>query len=181
MASLRVATVNVRGIKDKRKRLTLIEWIIKNDIDITLLQETYCNDNVYQLLSSEWNGEIYYSKTDSNHSRGVAIFLSNKICKRQDYNFVNYVCDEKGRRVSVNFMLHKQLYSIVNMYCPNDEKSRQIFLEESSKCILGNMNSENLIVGGDFNSVTDEIDKVSKVSNKNRRPWVPPLRQISYI
>ena len=107
MASIRVATLNVRGIKDKRKRLTLIEWITKCNLDIVLLQETYCNDKTYSLMSKEWNGEIFYSTTDSCHSRGVAILINEKICQRQDYNLMNSFSDKQGRRVSVNFMLCK--------------------------------------------------------------------------
>ena len=48
MASFKVASLNVRGLREKRKRLTILEWLKKNDVDFALLQETYCNEIIIE-------------------------------------------------------------------------------------------------------------------------------------
>ena len=44
------------------------------------------------------------------------------------------------------------------MYCTHDEIPRQSFLEESCKGIQENNINENLVVGGNLNSVTDDLE-----------------------
>ena len=49
--NLSFATLNVRGINNKNKRRSLYQWIKSHNIDVIVLQETYCTQKiVYQTL-----------------------------------------------------------------------------------------------------------------------------------
>ena len=43
---------------------------------------------------------------------------------------------------------------------------RSIFLDECFTCIQTNCDDDNLIIGGDFNSVVDQKDRISPISTK---------------
>ena len=73
---LKIATINVRGLKNKNKRLLLANWFNEHKIDILCIQETYCTKKFKSSFRREWQnfaGKIKHCYTDSNHSRGISI------------------------------------------------------------------------------------------------------------
>ena len=59
-------------------------------------------------------------------------------------------------------------FSIYNVYCPNNIKQRIAFLEYVRSFIeTHTKTTSNVIIGGDFNCVDNETDKVSKTSDKS--------------
>ena len=63
---------NVPGIRAFEKRKSIFNWLIKQNVDICFLQETYSTDDVVDQWKKQWPGECFFSH-GSNHSRGVAI------------------------------------------------------------------------------------------------------------
>ena len=50
---LKIITVNVRGIRNAKKRQNIYHWLNEKQADIVVLQETYCtSDNIKDLINS---------------------------------------------------------------------------------------------------------------------------------
>ena len=148
--------MNVRGLRDTKKRQSLVYWLKKARIDIAFLQETYLNDKFCRKLDREWGNNTFHNLSDSRHSRGVSIVISKNIkvdeisCKRCKF----------GGKMLLNLKLNDVLYTLVNMYVPNNIDDRVQFLNSSCKWIKENADSEDrLIVSGDMNCALTELDR----------------------
>ena len=71
------ATLNVRGLRNKDSRSAVFQWANEKKIDILFLQETFWTQDIISQCETEWDGSCYYTLSDSKHSRGVAILISN--------------------------------------------------------------------------------------------------------
>ena len=40
--SISIATININGLRDDKKRRTLIDWLISKKINVICVQETHC-------------------------------------------------------------------------------------------------------------------------------------------
>ena len=97
--TIKIISLNVNGIRDKPKRQTIFHWLISQNAEIFMLQETHCeSDEDILLWSKEWQGKAYWSK-GTNFSRGVAILIKPKL--DIEINHVNI--DIHGRFVSIIF------------------------------------------------------------------------------
>ena len=70
-ANFNLLSFNVRGINNKKKRLSVFRWLNKKQADVIYLQETYSSQGCEDQWQKEWGGNIYFSH-GTNHSRGVA-------------------------------------------------------------------------------------------------------------
>lgn len=68
---LSILSINVRGLRDHKKRNTLFYWVKKKQSDIIFLQETYWTDDLIHQIEREWEGECILNP-GSNHSKGTA-------------------------------------------------------------------------------------------------------------
>ena len=59
MAAYKVATLNVNGLADKRKRNIIFDYIRNKKYDITCLQETHGTNQTTEQWSKEWGGKAY--------------------------------------------------------------------------------------------------------------------------
>lgn len=129
---------------------------------MALLQETYCNEVSIRDFNDDWEGKVFHSTTNSNHSRGVAIMLGRSLVMQSDFSVINTHNDEDGRFIMLEVTINNTRYHIANAYCPDVKNERRQFLEYFKSCLLEKWNSfENLIVGGDFNGVLDKKDRKS--------------------
>ena len=109
-------------------------------------------------------GTVYHSHTDSKHSRGVCILLSNEFRG----NVTNVVTDNVGRKLMVNINDNGVTYTLVNLYCPTAVKDWVEFLHHCKKWVKDNSsNSDNLILGGDVNCIDWPRDRVSLETDKS--------------
>ena len=51
---LRIASLNVRGLRDNTKRREVFNWLRKKNFQIYMLQETHCTENTNDLWRTEW-------------------------------------------------------------------------------------------------------------------------------
>ena len=75
---MNIVTINVRGLGNPQKCKTLFQWIEAKGFDIICLQGTFCTKDSVHKISKEWNGSSYHTVSDSSHSKGVSILMSNK-------------------------------------------------------------------------------------------------------
>ena len=160
---VRISTLNVRGLKNYAKRIAVFQWIKDNKIDIAVLQETYCGKSFVKKFSKSWDGKVYHSPTDSNHSRGVCVLVNkNSSCKISDIQN-----DKEGRKIFLNININNIDYNLVNIYCPSKVAERINFLNTLINWTREKQTSENLIICGDFNCVDDKNDRVSKLTDRS--------------
>ena len=70
MDRINIATINARGLNNAKKRISVIEWINGHNVDIALIQETFCVKEYKKKFNFHWKGDVFHSHTDSKHSRG---------------------------------------------------------------------------------------------------------------
>ena len=72
---VKVCSVNVRGIRDTKKRKKIFQWIINQNIDIACLQETHYTEEYKQVMNNLWPGKVFHATSVSAYSKGVCILL----------------------------------------------------------------------------------------------------------
>ena len=75
MNKLKIVTINVRGIRDKKKRFVLINWLKRKEFDVFCLQETFVTKEILPIVEKDFHdiGKYFASCSNSVHSRGVGI------------------------------------------------------------------------------------------------------------
>ena len=92
MAECKLVCLNVRGLKNQRKRRSIFSYIKDQKSDFCLLQETYSEPRDELIWKSEWRGDIFFSH-GSNHQKGVCILLNPFSAIKIE----NCYCDPEGR------------------------------------------------------------------------------------
>ena len=54
MDKVKIASINVRGIRDKHKRHSIINWLKLNHYDIVCFQETYITKNIVKQIEQDF-------------------------------------------------------------------------------------------------------------------------------
>ncbi len=168
---LKVITLNVRGLHDYIKRRKIFDWLRDQNNNIIFLQETFCNEKIRPYIDACWKGKIIHSLTKSNHARGVAILFSeNMVC-----DIINVHTSDDGRKLMINISHNGTVFTLVNLYAPNDERERCNFYKNVSKWFNKNaMNVENSIVCGDMNCCLNDQDRkpATHLNDKSRSEFL---------
>ena len=93
--SLRIITVNARGLQDTVKRRAILQYY-STRADVLCLQERHCTPELEVIWRSEWRGDILFSN-GSGTSRGVATYISDKIKFKTGHRLI-----QRGESVHVN-------------------------------------------------------------------------------
>ena len=59
MTEVKICTFNVRGLRDKQKRIDIFSWLKKGNYDICLLQETHATKEVEPQWEQEWGYKCF--------------------------------------------------------------------------------------------------------------------------
>ena len=141
-------TLNVRGIRNPKKRKSMFNWLNRHNSHIVFLP--------VDAWSKEWGG-TFFANHGSNHSRGILIGIKNTI----DLKSVKVYDDSKGRLLGVKISVNDSLYYLWNIYAPNDVNDRKHFLGNMIDVINDNSTDGHIIIGGDLNTVLNpELDKI---------------------
>ena len=149
-------TQNVRGLGKAKKRRILFNKLKSTGCKVFLLQETHSVVELEKVYRSEW-GKTYsmFFFHGVSNSRGVAV-----IVKSESYiNCEPVFTDKDGPIIIIQLFIVDIIYYIVNIYAPNTVIERKNFY-----CSLLNIISElnlsnNIIIGRDFNTPLECIDK----------------------
>ena len=166
MPKLQIGSFNCNGMGGKSKRDLVLNWLKLKDDQIIFIQETHSTKHTENDWSKSWEGDILFNHGQSN-STGVSILFKKGVLG--DIKILNHVNIVPGRAMIVEIDYLGTIFGLVNVYCPNSDDTdflNKVFLEA---CSISN--SENLILGGDWNTVIDnELDKTGGApahSNKN--------------
>ena len=109
MDQLNIISLNARGLNSDDKRLKL-----KKDI-----------------YNRNWDGIIVDSYSDSQFSRGVSVLFK----KNLDIDIIDKHSSFDGRIIVLNLKINEKCFTFVNVYAPNDDKTKHAFFEKLKKYI----------------------------------------------
>ena len=108
-AKLQLVTLNVRGIRNSKKRKCIFKWLNDKGYDIVCVQESFITSEIINIINNDWNGLSYHCISDSAHSRGVSIFIKNGL----DITVNDVHTCKDARRLLINIKYKNQGYTIV--------------------------------------------------------------------
>ena len=165
---LQCVTLNVNGLRSNTgavpKRRNLFTWLKRLEADIIFLQETHAMQTDENWWSNEWGRKCYFSNGD-NLSRGVAILFRIGL----QIEVMRQISSSNGRYLILEVSINGCTCALGTVYGPNLDKPEvyQNFFND-----VNNVNSELIVIGGDFNLCLNlELDRVSlssRVRNNDR-------------
>ena len=155
MSHLNLVSWNVHGIRSQAKKIKVMDFVTKLKTDIFLLQETHLLKSEEKSLKDPNFNQIF-SSCYNNRQRGVSIMVH----KRLPFTLNSTVTDPEGRYVIIQATIFNKLYTIVNLYAPNNDDPAFFHTVFS---LLSNLSgSSTTIIGGDFNTVLNaSLDRSS--------------------
>ena len=150
--SLKLLSLNVRGLGNFRKLRAIFTWCRKQKADLIFLQETRSTKEIESQWRKEWGSQISFSH-GSRNARGAAVLIKRGL----DIVIHNELLDSKGRFIILKSQVKDKNYFLVNVYGPNKDVDTILFYEKVSK-LLKDMEpdaDDNIITGGDFNCSLD--------------------------
>ena len=149
-------SLNVRGINDFKKRRSVFRWLKKKEADICFLQETYSTPEVVAYWRHQWTGHMVFVH-GTNHSRGTAILFKPGLDVKVQETFT----DDTGRVIIISAVVQGTGFKLVNVYAPNSDSDKIKFFKYLKRRFTKHLKvSDNIIIGGDFNTVLDpKLDK----------------------
>ena len=146
-SNLKILTLNANGLADKNKHMQLFQFLRQNEIDIACIQEVHSTKARRRIFKSEWGAQAYFSDGTSN-SKGVAIFVSNRI----NMENVKIDRDNEGRSIQINFAINNCTYRVINVYAPNEDLP-DFFVNILEG--LQHYTEDHILLMGDFNKYLD--------------------------
>ena len=139
-------SLNVRGINNRKKRLSIFRFLKKEKCDICFLQETYSAKENEIEWSDDWGGQCLFSH-GRKHSRGVMILIRQGLeCTTSDLNI-----DLHGRYIICKADTFLQNLMFVNIYAPTNETEQHRFFENLYRILNHYEKDTYFIIRGDWN------------------------------
>ena len=130
--------------------------------DIIFLQETHSDLKNCKLWEQE-NRCKWVCSHGTTNSRGVAIVFNSNF--KNKIKITQTITDDNGRLVICKIEYEEKMFTLCNIYGPNVDNTT--LMNQLHEELIAS-DSENLIVGGDFNFVLDDSHDA-----KNRMPSHP--------
>ena len=150
--SLKLLSLNVRGLSNFRKRRAIFTWCRKQKADLIFLQETHSTQNDECKWKKEWGADIIFSHGSSNArgDRGVAVGL---IKGGLDIVIQHESLKSNGRSIVLKVKIKDKNYLLLNLYGPNKDTEAVRFYQNLSATLreMDPDSDDNIIIGGDFN------------------------------
>jgi len=168
--SWKIASLNIKGKRysnKKSKYKDIVTTIQLKKITILAVQETKLKEKEEEDIMKE-NPKIMIISNDGNSKAGVAFMINNDYIKDKTENQWNHTVIIKGRVLTIQIKRNEQEYTIMNVYMPNRQKEKIKTINEIKEHIKKIENPNNLIITGDFNFVTDALDRLPPHKDNNR-------------
>ena len=160
--SIKLGSLNVRGLRINLKRKKLFRYIKERKLDVTYLQETHGDAKSNYLWESEFGKKCIFSNGETN-SRGVMTILDKKLSQ----NLLEIRRDVLGRYLLCKCKINEYTYCFANIYAPNGDDP-EFFREVIEQ--IENLDCIYVIVGGDFNLVMNNCIDRNRDNNSNQKP-----------
>jgi len=160
-------TLNVRGIKSKRKYERFLKIVHDEDVDVAAIQET----NLVQAPTRCWHINPRVSKVGS----GTAVYIKNTAAAKMIENVI--LVDGYLQKVVVEERTG-QVTWIINVYMPQAKKSKRIeqdLVVQNLRKAVKESEGARVVILGDWNVVLEQRDRSKK---ENRVQLAKDLRGI---
>lgn len=154
MGEVSVASVNVNGARDVKKRVMLYEISKQKKTDVLFLQETHSDSKNAAEWEREWDG-ISILSHHTAISGGVAVLFSKNF-KPNSYEVEEII---KGRLLKVRAVFENHVFVFICVYVPTSGVERMLFLNTLNLTLQNCDSEEFLFLGGDFNCTEQTIDR----------------------
>lgn len=114
MATLNIISYNVRGLNHATKRHQVLRELKQASGSIAFLQETHLTHTTPVRLSSPHFPKWYYSLSDTNKAKGVAIGFSGNV----SFQFKEMMSDTHGRFLFLRGSIGNTQCTLANIYRP---------------------------------------------------------------
>ena len=159
MDQLNIISVNARGLNSDDKRLKLYDWLKIINCDVAFIQETHFVESKKDIYNRNWDGIIVNSYSDSQFSRDVSVLFKKKL----DIDIIDKHTSFDGRIIVLNLKINEKCFTFLNVYAPNDEKTKHTFFDKLKKYITQHaMYMENMYIFGDFNCNFEKVNDRSQ-------------------
>lgn len=153
-SSLRIATINVRGLVARRRQYQLSRLCMENELDLIAVQETKGEkqeqtDHMVSPFTTIYNVCVCHAV---GKSAGCAVLIS----KSEGIIEEMITVSENGRLIVLDFSLSGKKWRLVCVYAPNNVSERCIFFEHLKQYLPC---ERHLILLGDFNCVCFSEDR----------------------
>lgn len=173
MNSIKMFSVNTRGLNGSEKRKRIFENLCKEKGDVIMLQETHIGKYREYLLRDIRLGKLIASASTSD-SAGTAMYINEskiEIQKIYEETEEKY----KGRVMMIQVCVNEKVLNIANIYAPNNNRTEffsylyriMTSFDNSAKWTSFD-NSAKWIIGGDMNFVMSEAKDRSTDPKNNR-------------
>ena len=157
--SLKVATLNIRGLRNNQKLRTVLRAFTREKLDIISMQETFLlSERDNKEIDNLWKGKVHFSPATSHNSKGLITLFSPK------YNDNDISIIYMSERIIISsIIIDNEKFYIVNIYSPCGQNDKIAFLDEIFNCIsqyISDLNNANLICLGDFNLAAGALDVI---------------------
>lgn len=158
MQSLKIISWNVRGFRTQEKRIKIMNHLTKLRADICFLQETHVTEKELSNIKLIQFEQIF-SSTYNSRQRGVSILINKNI----PFVHNSTVTDPDGRFIIINISINQNVFTLVNIYGPNNEDPS--FFHNLFSSIT---DSTNIILAGDFNTIINpKLDRSNSQTYRN--------------
>lgn len=113
MASIKILTWNVRGLREKIKRSAALSCLQKQRADIIALVETHIEERLQMALRRPWVGWAYHS-TLTTHARGVSLLIAKSV----HFQMCEVLTDPQGQYVLMHAKLYGEPFLLMAFYIP---------------------------------------------------------------
>ena len=124
------------------------------------MQETHFSQNIENKLIQDFKGNLYQSNGTSN-SRGVAIWIKKNV----EFKLIDEYKDNEGRLLLINVKISNAIYTIINMYAPNNMNKRNTFFKQVDR-LINEYSIGQIILAADYNDILSKIDTKKIISIK---------------
>ena len=116
-----IASLNVDGLRDSKKRAKLFEFFTNSNYDIILLQETHVQNEDIVPWSREWQGSYAdWNPGPSTSSCGTGILMTN----RKQIVIVDYAKDQYGRILNTKIQYIGETAQIISLWTKQTRREK---------------------------------------------------------
>jgi len=170
---IKIGTININGLQQSNKKLSLIDFLQNNNFEIFGLSETHISVKDGKFFNNQINNYVSFWSSYSNTSQaGVGIFVHNNISKyiARSHNY-------QGHVIGLDFHFKNTPIRLIQIYNPTYEK-KELRKEVLDYIISLTQNTKyKIIIMGDFNSVPNpRIDRLP-----SKKSSIPESQLIKYL
>lgn len=154
MCNFKIMSFNVRGLREEKKRASIMRFIRRKKCDIIFIQEAHSKVIDEINWKNEWGGEVIFNH-GAHNARGVITLIKPNL----DFKLINLDSDRNGRLLHIDCYIQGTPFKLVNVYAPNTPTARLNFFKDIKQRIHRTKDGEfyqNLILGGDFNTILNQ-------------------------